>query len=78
MTKDHLWPRRPWSNGLAAFGMLASPLVSYGVFSQYACKIGHSIDEEVVEEDSIKFSVTRGAPPSMAALEESLNEVKSQ
>ena len=28
------------------------------VKSQYACKFGHSIDEEVVEKDGIKFSVT--------------------
>ena len=39
-------------------------------------QVGHSIDDEVVEEDG--SSVTRKAPPSMAVLEESLNEVESQ
>jgi len=34
------------------------------VKSQYACKFGHSTDEEVVEEDGIKLPVTCGAPPS--------------
>ena len=38
--------------------------------SQYACRFGHSIDEEVVEKDGTKFSVTRRIPPSMAVLEE--------
>ena len=36
-------------------------------------QVGLSIDEEVVEKDGMKFSVTRRVPPSMAALEECLN-----
>ena len=42
----------------------------------YEGKFGHGVDDEVVEEDGIKFLVTRGEPPSMTALEQSLNEVK--
>jgi hypothetical protein len=44
----------------------------------YADKLGHTVDEEVIEQDGIKFSVTRGALPSMGSLEQSLNEVKGQ
>ena len=35
-----------------------------------------AVDEGTVKKDGIQRQVTRGAPPSMASLEESLNAVK--
>jgi hypothetical protein len=42
----------------------------------YKDKFGISVQEDIVEEDGIKFSVTRGVSPSMFSLEQSLNDVK--
>ena len=48
----------------------------YASFDDPETLQGESVDKEVIENDGIQFSVTRGALPSDAALEESLNEVK--
>ena len=40
-------------------------------------KFGHSITEEVVQEDGIKFILTHVALPSISILEQALEEIKS-
>merc|ERR1712086_1069320 len=42
----------------------------------YKDKFGLSVQEEAVEEDGIKFFVTRGVAPSLSSLEQTLNDVK--
>merc|ERR1712086_195419 len=42
----------------------------------YKDKFGLSVQEEAVEEDGIKFFVTRGVTPSLSSLEQTLNDVK--
>ena len=45
--------------------------------SLYEVKFGHSFAEEVAEKDGMEFIVTRGSPPSMSVLEQTLGEIKS-
>ena len=40
-------------------------------------KFGHSFAEEAAEKDGMEFIVTRGSPPSMSVLEQTLGEIKS-
>mgnify|MGYP000355831327 CR=1 FL=1 len=39
-------------------------------------RFGHTVDEEFIDDDGIKWRVTRGAPPSFFSLLQSLNEAK--
>ena len=38
--------------------------------SMYKEQFGHSVAEDVVEKDGIKFIITRGLPPSTSTLEQ--------
>ena len=44
----------------------------------YKEQFGHSVAEDVVEKDGIKFSITRGLPPSTSTLEQLLADTKAQ
>lgn len=48
--------------------------VTKGLFKS---KRSHSLDEQVIQKDGIKYLVTRGSPPSMDTLEQSLSDVKA-
>ena len=45
--------------------------------SLYEVKFGHSFAEEAADKDGMEFTVTRGSPPSMSVLEQTLGEIKS-
>merc|ERR1719491_1579315 len=46
----------------------------------YKAKTGHDVDmesDDEIEADGIQWKVTRGAPPSLASLEDKLGDVKA-